>query len=129
MASHRPPDFSGFIARIVHDTFVLPARHRETAIRVDFIFSTTTYERQAMNRAVQVMLEGTPVPFASAEDLIIHKLFAGRPRDVEDALGVARRQQEKLDWRYLEKWARDFASIPGREELPARVARLRKETG
>jgi len=46
-----PEDVPAF----VRDTFVLPARHPETAIRVDFIFSTTPYERQAIGRAVPVI--------------------------------------------------------------------------
>lgn len=117
-----PEDVSAF----VRETFVLPARHSETAIRVDFIFSTTPYERQAIDRAVRVTLEGVSVPFAAAEDLIIHKLFAGRARDLEDAVGVARRQGSALDWGYVERWAREFARVPGREDLPERVANLKK---
>jgi hypothetical protein len=71
---------------------VLPARHGGTGIRADFIFSTTPYEQQAIGRAVRVILDGTCVSFASAEDLVIHRLFAARPRDLEDALGVVRRR-------------------------------------
>jgi len=56
----------------VQETFVLPTRDAESGIRVDFIFSTTPYERQAE----EVVLTGEPVPFASAEDLLIHKWFA-----------------------------------------------------
>lgn len=111
----------------VRETFVLPARHPATGIRVDFIFSTTPYERQAIARAVQVDLEGVEVPFAAAEDLILHKLFAARPRDLEDAAGVVRRKGSDLDWTYLERWAREFAAVPGREGMPAMVERLRKE--
>ncbi|HJS43580.1 MAG TPA: hypothetical protein VJ755_08920 [Gemmatimonadales bacterium] len=98
MASRPAPEQSSFIAAVaryanldlqplpdqleafVRETFVLPARHAPTGLRVDFIFSTTPYERQAIGRAVHVDLGGEPVPFASAEDLIIHKLFAARPR-------------------------------------------------
>lgn len=117
------------VERFVRETFVLPARDPATAVRVDFIFSTTPYERQAIDRAVEVELAGVAVPFAAAEDLIIHKLFAGRPRDEEDALGVVRRKGAELDWMYLEQWAREFASVPGREDLPDRVARLRQDAG
>ncbi len=117
-----PKDVPAF----VRDTFVLPARHLETAMRVDFIFSTTPYERQAIGRAVGVILEDVSVPFATAEDLVIHKLFAGRARDLEDAVGVVRRQGSALDWEYVERWAREFASVPGREDLPERVASLKR---
>ena len=118
-----PPDPE----RFVRETFVLPARQPQTAVRVDFIFSTTPYERQAIARAVAVPIAGASVPFATAEDLIIHKVFAARPRDLEDAVGVVRRKGGELDWAYIDKWAREFASVPGQEDLPARIASLRRE--
>jgi hypothetical protein len=40
---------------------------------VDLIFSSTPYEQQAIARAESVMLGGVAVPFATAEDLIIHR--------------------------------------------------------
>ncbi len=113
--------------RFAQETFVYPARDSRTAFRVDFIFSTTEYERQAIGRAVRVMVGGRSVPFAAAEDLIVHKLFAGRARDWEDAVSVVRRQGGKLDWGYIEGWCREFAQVPGREDLPERAARLRRE--
>lgn len=115
------------VESFVRETFVLPARHADTALRVDFIFSTTPYEREAIARAVWVDVGGTSVPFATAEDLIIHKLFAGRPRDLEDAVGVVRRAGDRLDWSYVERWTAEFAQVPGREDLPQRVARLRRD--
>ncbi|MBI4542090.1 MAG: nucleotidyl transferase AbiEii/AbiGii toxin family protein [Gemmatimonadetes bacterium] len=115
------------VEKFVRETFVLPARHAETAIRVDFVFSTTPYERQAIERAVKVPVAGIPVPFATAEDLIIHKLFAGRAQDWEDTLSVVRRKGHELDWGYLDRWARDFAGVAGREELPQRLEALREE--
>jgi len=113
------------LEQFVRSTFVLPAR-AESGVRVDFIFSTTPYEGLAIERAVRVELEGVAVPFATAEDLILHKLFAGRPRDLEDVSGIVLRQRGKLDWDYLEQWASEFRTVPGREELPDQVAELRR---
>jgi hypothetical protein len=31
-----------------------------------------------------------------------------------------------MDWDYVERWARTFAEVPGREEMPAAVERLRR---
>ncbi len=115
------------IETFVTETNVFPAYDVESGIRVDFIFSTTPYERQAIERAVTVELAGEAVPFATAEDLVIHKLFAGRARDIEDAETVVRRKVAELDWAYLEKWARAFAVVPGREGMPGQIAQLRRD--
>lgn len=112
-------------AGFAEETFVLPARHRPTGVRVDFIFSNTVYERGAISRAVDVALAGEKLPFAAAEDLLLLKLFAGRPRDLEDARSIVRRQQGRLDWPYLEQWAEEFAGVDGREDLPRRLQALR----
>lgn len=113
------------LASFARETFVCPLRDRATDIRVDLIFSTTAYEHAAIARAVEVDVGGERVPFASAEDLILLKLFAGRARDLEDARSVVDRQGPRLDWRYLERWAAEFATVPGREELPGRLQALR----
>ena len=115
-----PSDIEGF----VRETFVLPAADPRSGIRVDLIFSTTPYEATAIGRAVWVELAGERVPFASAEDLILHKLFAGRARDLEDTRGVVRRKGPDLDWGYLRRWAADFALVPGRESMPAAIEEL-----
>ena len=110
--------------RFVRDTFVLPAADPRSGIRVDLIFSTTTYEASAIERAIRVDVAGESVPFASAEDLILHKVLADRPRDIEDAAGVVRRKGAQLDWTYLREWAARFAQVPGRESVPDRIEEL-----
>lgn len=115
-------------AAFARETFVLPAAQPETGIRVDLIFSTTSYEAQAIDRAVLASVGGREVPFASVEDLLLHKLFAGRPRDIEDAAGVVRRKGEEIDWEYVERWAAEFATIPGRDTLPDLVRQLRSSS-
>jgi len=41
------------------------------------------------------------------EDLIIHKVFAGRPRDVEDVRTVLLKNPD-IDIRYIQKWLKEF---------------------
>lgn len=57
------------------------------------------------------------------------RLFAGRPRDLEDAEGIVRRQAAALDWAYLERWVAEFAQVPGREGMPAALVRLETLAG
>ena len=96
---------------------------------MDFIFSNTAYERVAIDRATCIDMEGEAIPFAAAEDLILLKLFAGRPRDIDDARSVASRQGPKLNWLHIQHWAAQFAAIPGRERLPDQVRELQSECG
>lgn len=72
----------------VRDTMVLPAIEESTGVRLDFIFSFTPYETEAIGRARKIPILGQEVFFASPEDLIIHKIFAGRAIDLEDVKSV-----------------------------------------
>jgi predicted nucleotidyltransferase len=119
-----PEDRESFVA----ETFVLPASDRGTGIRVDFVFSSTSYEKQAIERAVHVAMGGTEVPFASAEDLILHKVFAARPRDIEDAAGVVRRKGSELDWEYIHEWGARFSELPGYEDVSRSLRELQDST-
>lgn len=107
-----PEDFRSFAMR----TSVLPTRDKESGIRVDFIFSFTPYERQAIMRSKAVLLGGTEVMFASAEDVIIHKVFAGRPRDLEDVKSILLKNPD-LDLDYVRKWLKEFEKSPEKEGL------------
>lgn len=89
-------------------TMVLPCKNHENHIRVDFIFSFSPYERQAMNRVSKVEVGGVSVKFSSPEDLIIHKVFAGRPRDMEDAKGVLLKNPE-MNLAYIRHWLNELS--------------------
>ncbi|HET6921951.1 MAG TPA: nucleotidyl transferase AbiEii/AbiGii toxin family protein, partial [Anaeromyxobacteraceae bacterium] len=78
-------------ADFTHRTLVLPCDDPATGLRVDFILSFTPYEREAIARAKLVTVGGARVRFATAEDLVVHKVLAGRPRDLEDVRGILRK--------------------------------------
>lgn len=94
-------------AEFVRETLVLPALEESSGIRVDFIFSFSEYERQAIERSRAVKMADTEVQFAAVEDLVIHKLVAGRPRDIEDVRAVLAKNPG-LDRTYTEHWLADF---------------------
>jgi hypothetical protein len=101
---------------VVESTNVLLLRDTASGVRVDLIFSFTPYEALAIRRATPVMLHEVPVRFAAAEDLVIHKLVAGRPRDIEDIQGIVRRTPA-LDEHYLREWLPQFREATGRDLL------------
>lgn len=88
-------------------TLVLPCRDRSTGIRVDFMFSWSAYEQEALRRIRTIDLLGTPVRFASLEDIIIHKIIAGRPRDLEDVRFLLIKNPG-YERQYIELWLQEF---------------------
>ncbi len=98
-------------------TKVLPAEAQDSKVRVDFIFSFTPYETQAIERVNEVLLEGCPVRFASCEDVIIHKMVAARPVDQEDVRHLLAKNRDALDIEYLRHWLREFSHVPGHERI------------
>jgi predicted nucleotidyltransferase len=95
------------VPSFVQKTMVLPVLERNTGIRVDFIFSFTPYETQAIERAKKVLIYGQEINFASVEDLIIHKIFAGRPRDLEDVRTLLLKNPG-IDVPYINLWLNEF---------------------
>ncbi|MBP1657683.1 MAG: hypothetical protein H6Q31_2284 [Bacteroidetes bacterium] len=102
------------VVDFVRRTNVLPLAEAVSGIRVDLIFSFTPYESEAIRRAVGVNFDDVTVRFASVEDLIIHKLVAGRPRDIEDIAGILARNSS-LDDAYLTLWLTSFREIVHRD--------------
>lgn len=98
-----PNDIESFVKQ----TMVLPTLDQATGIRVDFIFSFTPYETEAIKRARKITIMNQEVCFASPEDVIIHKIFAGRPRDLEDVRTILLKNPE-IDTQYIIGWLKEF---------------------
>ena len=97
------------VDEFLRQTFVLPVLDPKSNIRIDFVFSLTEYERQAIERGKTVQLKGVGVRFVSLEDLIVMKVIAGRPRDLEDVTSVIRKNPG-FDRAWVERWLREFDS-------------------
>ncbi len=100
----------------VKKTWVLPVQDAKTKIRIDFIFSFTPFEKQAIARAKNVKIGRGTVKYASAEDVIIHKIFAGRARDIDDVKSILLKNPD-LDINYIEKWLNEFAKVSEEKNL------------
>jgi len=91
----------------VRDTMVLPVSEAKTGIRVDFVFSFSPYEWQAIKRAPEIMFDHIPVRFAALEDVVIHKVVAGRARDIEDIKTILLKNPG-YDKDYINIWLTEF---------------------
>ena len=99
-----PEDFAG-------ETKVLPAEESKLKIRVDFIFSFTPYEAQAIKRTKEIVMNGYPVKFASCEDVVIHKMVAARAVDVEDVRNILIKNNKTIDLEYIRRWLSEFGRL------------------
>jgi hypothetical protein len=81
-----------------------------SALKVDFwLPKPEPFDREILERRVQVDLFGEPAWICTAEDVILHKLLRNRispsDRQLGDAAGVVAVQANTLDKNYLKQWA------------------------
>ncbi len=92
----------GFSARITDDAFiattrVVPLVHVRTSIPVDVVLSGPGLEEAFLDAAVEVDVDGIAVPVARAEDLVVMKVLAARPKDLEDIVVILAAQRRTFD--------------------------------
>jgi hypothetical protein len=89
--------------RATPDGSVLRLRHPRFGA-ADLVLAETEYQRVALGRArAEIDAEGGVVRYLAPEDVIIHKLIAARPRDLDDIENILDAAPE-LDAAYLEGW-------------------------
>lgn len=76
---------------------VLLLRSR-AGVDLDLALGALPFEERSVERASDyAFMDGCRLPTCSAEDLIVHKAFAGRDRDWADIRGIANLQKGNLD--------------------------------
>jgi hypothetical protein len=86
----RAMEAGGFSLRVkdpafVERTRVMPFVHVKTGMPLDIVLAGSGLEDEFLRRARMVDIGGVEVPVLDVEDLVIAKVLAGRPKDVEDA--------------------------------------------
>jgi hypothetical protein len=120
-----PEDFEGFLDKAIKafrpripNAIEFARKHRvllletESGIPIDISLGIPGYEEDAWAHSKEVEFQ----PFGklrliSAEDLIIHKCIAGRPRDVEDVERVLVKQRLHVDVGRIRSLLRFFREI------------------
>ncbi|MBI4668825.1 MAG: hypothetical protein HY747_06520 [Elusimicrobia bacterium] len=78
----------------------------ELVLEFDVTLADSEYQTTALKRAPLLTWLKQKVKVISPEDLILHKLSAGRPLDIFDAKETCREQSGQLDLTYLRYWAK-----------------------
>ena len=80
----RVEDVGGFVAR----TRVLPMTHEASGMPVDVVLGGPGFEEFFWQNRTHVDIDGVEIPVVRAVDLVLLKLLAGRPHDLDDARAV-----------------------------------------
>ncbi len=88
--------------------------HIESGIKVDFfVLKDEPFSALRLKRRIAKSIGGKKVFFLSSEDLILSKLLWSKDTESElqlrDVASIMK-FQKKLDWRYLQKWAKIHAT-------------------
>lgn len=74
-------------------------------------------DRFTLERATHVELADEPVPVATPEDVILHKLIGKRPQDITDARSIVLRKETDLDLEYLTNRVRELGIENGWDRI------------
>jgi hypothetical protein len=88
----------------------------KSGIPVDLALGAMSFEEAVTSRAKDISFAGHSLKICSAEDLVVLKAFANRPRDWSDIEGILFRQAGKLDANYILEQLR--ALTPSKPDQP-----------
>ena len=97
-------------------------------VPIDVALGTLPFEERMVERSSLFNFEADcTLRTCSAEDLVILKLFAFRPRVVLDAETVVTRQRGALDWQYVETNLQPLADVKGLPDIMTVLRKLRRQ--
>jgi hypothetical protein len=102
--------------------FQFNALHNRSGLKIDFwMLRGEPFEQEMFTRRLRVELFGVPAFVATAEDVILHKLYwntiSPSDRQLQDAAGVVTVQADSLDQQYLRFWATQLRLAVTLEQL------------
>ena len=107
---------------------VLLLRHRPTGVELDVILGQLPLERGILERRRSAVVGGLTLPVPTPEDLILLKVLAGRPRDLEDIRGLLHAHPE-LDLGPVRQAVAELSAALEEPALERRFEELLRETG
>jgi len=99
-------------------------------IPIDIALGGIDFEERAVSRASRYeFLPQLSLLTCSAEDLVVFKSFADRPRDWADVETVLLRQQDRLNWTYILEQLQPLCQSKEAPEIIGRLLQLRDRSG
>jgi uncharacterized nucleotidyltransferase DUF6036 len=79
--------------------------------------AVVAYEDMFLGRVRSIDIGGTTVPMLDVEDLVIAKVLAGRPKDIDDAQALWRVHGSRLDAGRIRRVLRDLENALSQSDL------------
>jgi predicted nucleotidyltransferase len=102
---------------------VLLLRHEPSGIEIDVSLATLPFEREVIERAAERTVRGVTFRLASAEDIVVMKAIALRPRDVADIEALLDTHPH-LDVERIRSLLRSFTDALEADDFAAEFERL-----
>lgn len=101
-------------------------RLKRGRFHLDIIVRSLFIEDLAYEHSRSLRLFRRNVRLPSPEDLVVLKVVAGRPRDIQDVEGILRRHGASLDRRYIERTLARVCDLAEDHEILSRWSKLSK---
>ena len=108
---------------------VFLAEHRPSGVAVDVSFAWLPFEEEAIAAAEPQEMAGVLIRVVRPEDLVIYKMVAARPRDIDDIEGLLLVHGREMNLTRVRAVVADFAAALEDTERPAILARLLRGAG
>ena len=118
----RDMEAGGFQLRVDDPDFarrtrVMPFVHVATGMPLDVVLAGSGLEDEFLARAAAMDIAGISVPLIHLDDLLIAKILAGRPKDIEDARTLWRLHGPRVDLRRIRRLLRLLEEALGQSDL------------
>ena len=111
----------------LEEAHLLPLVHVSTGMPIDMVIAASSLHAEFLQRARRVDVGGVEVPMISPEDLVVTKVLAGRPKDLEDVRGVLLEQPD-LDLARVRELLGELEAALGEDKLLRRLERVLRKT-
>jgi len=108
-----------FDAAFVAATRVLPLVHEPTGLGVDIVLAGPGPDESFLSRARTESFEGVVVKVVDPSDLLVMKILAARPKDIEDVRGLLRVAPKGLDLDDVRAQLRELEGLLDQSDLVA----------
>ena len=121
---------AGFLLRVrnvdefVERTRVLPFVHDASGLPLDVVLAGPGPEELFLDRVRQVRFGDIEIPVISPEDLVAVKILAGRPKDLEDVLGILGARPGAIDLHQIRSTVRMLEKALDRGDMIPELERL-----